>query len=66
MLKTSNHSGVEGYVIKNIKNQIDFALQVRWHFGTHVHGGCERCWLTGFNAVTKSKTAMSVQSDGCN
>uniref|UniRef100_A0A8P4KIP9 Glomulin, FKBP associated protein a n=1 Tax=Dicentrarchus labrax TaxID=13489 RepID=A0A8P4KIP9_DICLA len=27
MLKTSNHSGVEGYVIKNIKNQIDFALR---------------------------------------
>uniref|UniRef100_A0A3Q4G4V2 Glomulin, FKBP associated protein a n=1 Tax=Neolamprologus brichardi TaxID=32507 RepID=A0A3Q4G4V2_NEOBR len=26
-LKTSNHSGVEGYVIKNIKNQIDIALQ---------------------------------------
>ncbi|XP_063317880.1 glomulin, FKBP associated protein a isoform X1 [Pelmatolapia mariae] len=27
MLKTSNHSGVEGYIIKNIKNQIDIALQ---------------------------------------
>lgn len=27
MLKTSNHSGVEGYIIKNIKNQIDVALQ---------------------------------------
>ncbi|KAK1878923.1 Glomulin [Dissostichus eleginoides] len=27
MLKTSSHSGVEGYVIKNIKNQIDAALQ---------------------------------------
>uniref|UniRef100_A0A669ETH0 Glomulin, FKBP associated protein a n=1 Tax=Oreochromis niloticus TaxID=8128 RepID=A0A669ETH0_ORENI len=29
MLKTSNHSGVEGYIIKNIKNQIDIALQVK-------------------------------------
>ncbi|XP_026168640.1 glomulin, FKBP associated protein a isoform X2 [Mastacembelus armatus] len=28
MLKTSNHSGVEGYIIKNIKSQIDLALQV--------------------------------------
>lgn len=28
MLKTSHHSGVEGYVIKNIKNQIDFGLKV--------------------------------------
>ncbi|XP_068196980.1 glomulin, FKBP associated protein a [Antennarius striatus] len=27
MLKTSNHSGVEGFIIKNIKNQINFALQ---------------------------------------
>lgn len=29
MLKTSGHSGVEGYIIKNIKNQINSALQVR-------------------------------------
>lgn len=28
MLKTSHHAGVEGYIIKNIKNQIDFALNV--------------------------------------
>ncbi|KAM4728414.1 glomulin, FKBP associated protein a isoform 1-T2 [Anableps anableps] len=27
MLRTSNHSGVEGYIIKNIKNQLDAALQ---------------------------------------
>ncbi|XP_054452232.1 glomulin, FKBP associated protein a [Anoplopoma fimbria] len=27
MLKTSHHSGVEGYIIKNIKNQIEKALQ---------------------------------------
>ncbi|KAM3604943.1 uncharacterized protein V6R79_018400 [Siganus canaliculatus] len=28
MLKTSHHSGVEGYIIKNIRNQINVALQV--------------------------------------
>lgn len=31
LLKTSGHSGVEGYIIKNIKNQIDLALQVSFH-----------------------------------
>ncbi|KAA8587735.1 hypothetical protein FQN60_016597, partial [Etheostoma spectabile] len=40
MLKTSNHSGVEGYVIKNIKNQIDVALQPgnsnAWFVGAHL------------------------------
>ncbi|XP_072297916.1 glomulin, FKBP associated protein a [Eucyclogobius newberryi] len=40
MLKTSNHSGVEGYVIKNIKNQIDSALKVGgsnpWFGGLHL------------------------------
>lgn len=28
MLKTSNHAGVEGYIIKNIRNQVEFSLQV--------------------------------------
>lgn len=37
MLKTSNHSGVEGYVIKNIKNQIDSALKP----------GNGNCWFEG-------------------
>ncbi|TKS80073.1 Glomulin FK506-binding protein-associated protein [Collichthys lucidus] len=40
MLKTSNHSGVEGYVIKNIKKQTDFALQPgnsnTWFEGVHL------------------------------
>ncbi|XP_042353843.1 glomulin, FKBP associated protein a [Plectropomus leopardus] len=40
MLKTSNHSGVEGYIIKNIKNQIDVALRPgnsnTWFEGTHL------------------------------
>lgn len=29
LLKTSNHSGVEAYIIQNIKNQIDLSLKVR-------------------------------------
>uniref|UniRef100_A0A672ZAM0 Glomulin, FKBP associated protein a n=1 Tax=Sphaeramia orbicularis TaxID=375764 RepID=A0A672ZAM0_9TELE len=37
MLKTSNHSGVEGYIIKNIKNQIDSALKP----------GHDNCWFEG-------------------
>lgn len=37
MLKTSNHSGVEGYIIKNIKNQIDSALK----------SGNDNCWFEG-------------------
>uniref|UniRef100_A0A1A8D6L8 Glomulin, FKBP associated protein a n=1 Tax=Nothobranchius kadleci TaxID=1051664 RepID=A0A1A8D6L8_NOTKA len=40
LLRTSHHSGVEGYVIKNIKNQIDSALQPgkenAWFQGTHL------------------------------
>uniref|UniRef100_A0A3B4UDT1 Glomulin, FKBP associated protein a n=1 Tax=Seriola dumerili TaxID=41447 RepID=A0A3B4UDT1_SERDU len=40
MLKTSGHSGVEGYIIKNIKNQIDLALQPgnsnTWFEGVHL------------------------------
>ncbi|KAF6108911.1 glomulin, FKBP associated protein [Phyllostomus discolor] len=29
LLNTSNHSGVEAFVIQNIKNQIDISLKVR-------------------------------------
>uniref|UniRef100_A0A8C9VKF2 Glomulin, FKBP associated protein b n=1 Tax=Scleropages formosus TaxID=113540 RepID=A0A8C9VKF2_SCLFO len=40
MLKTSSHAGVEGYVIKNIRNQIDFALKPGngnpWFLGIHL------------------------------
>ncbi|CAK6952297.1 glomulin%2C FKBP associated protein a [Scomber scombrus] len=40
MLKTSNHSGVEGYIIKNIKTQIDISLQPgnsnTWFEGVHL------------------------------
>uniref|UniRef100_A0A1A7YPD9 Glomulin, FKBP associated protein a n=1 Tax=Iconisemion striatum TaxID=60296 RepID=A0A1A7YPD9_9TELE len=40
LLRISNHSGVEGYIIQNIKNQIDSALQPDkkniWFQGTHL------------------------------
>uniref|UniRef100_A0A8C1PGM3 Glomulin, FKBP associated protein a n=1 Tax=Cyprinus carpio TaxID=7962 RepID=A0A8C1PGM3_CYPCA len=40
MLKTSHHAGVEGYIIKNIKNQIDFSLKPcngnDWFLGKHL------------------------------
>ncbi|XP_061775844.1 glomulin, FKBP associated protein a [Nerophis ophidion] len=40
MLKISNHSGVEGYVIKNIRTQIDGALRpgnaTNWFAGVHL------------------------------
>lgn len=29
MFKTSHHSGVEGVIVKNIKNLVDFSLKVR-------------------------------------
>ena len=29
MLKTSQHSGIEGYIVKNIKNQVEFSMKVR-------------------------------------
>ncbi|CAL8281201.1 unnamed protein product [Lota lota] len=40
MLKISSHSGVEGYIIKNIRNQIDFSLKPGnendWFLGAHL------------------------------
>ncbi|KAF4117046.1 glomulin, FKBP associated protein a [Onychostoma macrolepis] len=40
MLKTSHHAGVEGYIIKNIKNQVDFSLRPcngnDWFLGKHL------------------------------
>ncbi|XP_050985746.1 glomulin, FKBP associated protein a [Labeo rohita] len=40
MLKTSHHAGVEGYIIKNIKNQIDCSLKPcngnDWFLGKHL------------------------------
>ncbi|KAM4641494.1 glomulin isoform 1-T2 [Discoglossus pictus] len=40
LLKTSNHAGVEGYIIQNIKNQIDCALKTKsnnkWFLGSRL------------------------------
>ncbi|XP_044056820.1 glomulin-like [Siniperca chuatsi] len=37
MLKTSNHAGVESYIVKNIKNQIEFSMEPgnanKWFLG---------------------------------
>lgn len=29
MLKTSNHAGVEGFIVQNIRKQVEISLQVR-------------------------------------
>ncbi|KAM6261955.1 glomulin isoform 2-T2 [Porphyrio hochstetteri] len=41
LLKTSNHAGVEGYVIKNIKDQIHLSLTA-----------CDNIWFTGHHLVS--------------
>ncbi|KAF1634839.1 Glomulin, partial [Eudyptes filholi] len=42
LLKTSNHAGVEGYVIKNIKDQIHLSLTK----------ACDNIWFTGHHLVS--------------
>uniref|UniRef100_A0A8C2T9P8 Glomulin, FKBP associated protein n=1 Tax=Coturnix japonica TaxID=93934 RepID=A0A8C2T9P8_COTJA len=42
LLKTSNHAGVEGYIIKNIKDQIHLSLTV-----TH-----DNVWFTGHHLIS--------------
>ncbi|NWS74484.1 GLMN protein, partial [Crotophaga sulcirostris] len=42
LLKTSNHSGVEGYIIKNIKDQIHLSL-------TNM---CDNVWFTGHHLIS--------------
>ncbi|NXH11345.1 GLMN protein, partial [Bucco capensis] len=42
LLKTSNHAGVEGYIIKNIKDQIHLSLT-----GTH-----DNIWFTGHHLIS--------------
>ncbi|XP_053928498.1 glomulin isoform X2 [Cuculus canorus] len=41
LLKTSNHAGVEGYIIKNIKDQIHLSLTV-----------CDSIWFTGHHLIS--------------
>ncbi|XP_044288289.1 glomulin [Varanus komodoensis] len=50
LLKTSKHSGVEGYIIQNIKNQIDLAL--RRPEGSK--------FFTGFSLVSLLDMALSL------
>lgn len=50
MLKTSNHSGVEGYIIKNIKNQIDIALQP----------GNGNAWFEGVQLLPLLRNVLSL------
>ncbi|XP_064311566.1 glomulin isoform X2 [Phalacrocorax carbo] len=42
LLKTSNHAGVEGYIIKNIKDQIHLSLTK----------ACDNVWFTGHHLIT--------------
>ncbi|XP_010580932.1 PREDICTED: glomulin isoform X2 [Haliaeetus leucocephalus] len=42
LLKTSNHAGVEGYIIKNIKDQIHFSLM----------RACDNIWFTGHHLIS--------------
>ncbi|NXL26754.1 GLMN protein, partial [Glaucidium brasilianum] len=42
LLKTSNHAGVEGYIIKNIKDQIHLSLMK----------ACDNIWFTGHHLIS--------------
>ncbi|KFO87584.1 Glomulin, partial [Buceros rhinoceros silvestris] len=42
LLKTSNHAGVEGYIIKNIKDQIHLSLTK----------ACDNTWFTGLHLIS--------------
>uniref|UniRef100_A0A8C3IZU4 Glomulin, FKBP associated protein n=1 Tax=Calidris pygmaea TaxID=425635 RepID=A0A8C3IZU4_9CHAR len=42
LLKTSNHAGVEGYIIKNIKDQIHLSLTK----------ACDNIWFTGHHLIS--------------
>lgn len=50
MLKTSNHSGVEGYVINNIKSQIDVALKP----------GNSNAWFEGSQLLPLLRKVLSL------
>uniref|UniRef100_A0A8C6L6R0 Glomulin, FKBP associated protein b n=1 Tax=Nothobranchius furzeri TaxID=105023 RepID=A0A8C6L6R0_NOTFU len=36
MLKTSNHAGVEAYIVKNIKNEIQSSMKMFWFFPSRI------------------------------
>ncbi|XP_064416125.1 glomulin, FKBP associated protein a isoform X1 [Latimeria chalumnae] len=50
LFKTSNHAGVEGYIIQNIKNQIDLALKP----------GHENVWFSGLRLIPLLHIALSL------
>ncbi|XP_075997722.1 glomulin-like isoform X2 [Genypterus blacodes] len=50
MLKTSNHSGVDGYIIKNIRNEVDRAIKL----------GNTSEWFQGAEFVTLLGTALCL------
>ncbi|CAL8309501.1 unnamed protein product [Lota lota] len=50
MLKTSQHSGIEGYIIKNIKNQVEFSMKP----------GNENEWFLGVEFIYLLEQALSL------
>ncbi|MBN3298578.1 GLMN protein, partial [Amia calva] len=50
LLRTSHHAGVEGYIIKNIKNQIDYALQP----------GNSNVWFSGAQMLTLLRCILTL------
>ncbi|NXP89579.1 GLMN protein, partial [Passerina amoena] len=50
LLKTSNHAGVEGYIIKNIKDQIHLALT----------NECDKIWFTGHHLISLLDLVLSL------
>uniref|UniRef100_A0A3Q1JDZ1 Uncharacterized protein n=1 Tax=Anabas testudineus TaxID=64144 RepID=A0A3Q1JDZ1_ANATE len=68
MLKTRNHAGVEGYIIKNIKNQVEFSMKPgnasKWFLGVeflsllglvlHLSQGAETDLLNSMDRIMES------------
>ncbi|NWV65590.1 GLMN protein, partial [Malurus elegans] len=50
LLKTSNHAGVEGYIIKNIKDQIHLALKKEY----------DNIWFTGHHLISLLDLVLSL------
>ncbi|NWW71610.1 GLMN protein, partial [Climacteris rufus] len=50
LLKTSNHAGVEGYIIKNIKDQIHLSLTKE----------CDNIWFTGHHLISLLDLVLSL------
>ncbi|KAJ3600107.1 hypothetical protein NHX12_034057 [Muraenolepis orangiensis] len=50
MLKTSQHSGIEGYIIKNIKKEVEFSMKP----------GNENAWFLGMEFIDLLEQALSL------